>query len=138
MREPAGEPRFVDPRPARRLSKWRQHLLFWPVVVGLVYLIVTLAVTAAEYFSEMSKVSRGFFSDTFSPFMYTHLLTFPTSAIHRDWHGYPVFFDQAQFRRILRDAAGPVVLNVVIEAVLVAAVVLLFVARTQRRGPQPD
>jgi hypothetical protein len=69
--------------------RWRRVTLRWPAVVGGSYLLTTLVVTAAEYVSERSKLSRGFYTDTFSPFAFTHLLTFPVSAIHSDWPGIP-------------------------------------------------
>jgi len=86
--------RVIGPRSYRRVDDagasegvrgWLQKPLFWSCVVGLAYFLFTLAVTAAEVFSEMSKLSRGSHSDTFSPFLFTHLLTFPTSLVHSDW-----------------------------------------------------
>jgi hypothetical protein len=59
---------------------------------------------------ELSKLSRGFYTDTFSPFAYTHLLSFPVSAVHSDWPGYPETFDQSQWRAIVQHAVGPVVI----------------------------
>lgn len=111
----------------------RHRMLFWPILAGVTYLGVSLVVLATEYFSEMSKISRGFYTDTFSPFMWTHIVSFPVSAFHSDWHGYPLFFDGSTFRRSVRAAVSPAVLNIVIEAVLLASVVLLVVAWTQRR-----
>ena len=73
----------------------------------------------------MSKIARGFHTDTFSPFLFTNLLTYPVSAAHADWHGYPEAFGQALARRTVQDAVGPVVQNVGIEAALVGAIALL-------------
>jgi hypothetical protein len=121
----------------RRATAWRHHILFWPVTASALYLVCTLAVTAAKYFSEMSKLSRGFYSDTFSPYFYTHILTFPTSSVLPDWHGYPdvsetQWFDATQWKESVRDAVGPVIRNVLIHAVLIAAVVLFYAARSRR------
>jgi hypothetical protein len=116
--------------PSRR---HRHGTLFWPGVISVAYLVLTLVVTAAEYLSELSKLSRGFYTDTFSPFAYTHLLSFPVSAVHSDWPGYPETFDQSQWRAIVQHAVGPVVTTVVLEAVLIAAVAWLVVL-LRRRG----
>lgn len=114
---------------------WRQHTLFWPSVIGLVYLLVTLAVMAVEYISEMSKLSRGFYTDTFSPFVYTHVLTIPASAVHSDWPGYPQEFNETQWKGIVQHALGPVALTVLIQTALLTTLLLLVVSlNRQRRG----
>ena len=66
----------------RAWNRRRSHLSFWPVLIALVYLAVTLTVMVIEYVSEMSKIARGFHTDTFSPFLFTNLLTYPVSAVH--------------------------------------------------------
>jgi hypothetical protein len=95
-------------------------------VICAVYLVANLAILAIEYFSEMSKISRGFFSDTFSPFAYTNLLTFPASVVHSDWPGYPDAFIPERFRHLVRAEVVPSLINIVVEAVLLAAVALLI------------
>lgn len=119
MSEPAAPAEDGRSKPGWKRG-WQQGPLFWPSVVGVPYLLVTLSVASAEYLSEMSKLSRGFYTDTFSPFFYTHILTFPTSAFHSDWPGYPEVFNQAQWESIVQHAVGPVVLTVVIQAALLA------------------
>jgi uncharacterized membrane protein len=129
----------LDAQPGDGLAKhggmrgWRQHPLFWPVVTGVAYLLVTLAVTAVEYLSEMSKLSRGFYTDTFSPFFYTHILTFPASAVHSDWPGYPEEFNQTRWEDIVQHALGPVALTVVIQTALLAALLWLLLSLGRRR-----
>lgn len=122
--------RVDDPEAASEgvVRGWLQKPLFWCCVVGLVYLLFTLAVTAVEVWSEMSKLSRGFYTDTFSPFFFTHILTFPTSGAHSDWPGYPEVFDEAQWKGIVWHAVGPVTLTVVIHTVLLVALLWLFVS----------
>jgi hypothetical protein len=132
MSEPAAPAEDGRSRPGA-MRGWRQHSLFWAGVTVVPYLLVTLGVAAVEYFSEMSKLSRGFYTDTFSPFFYTHILTFPTSALHSDWPGYPEVFDRVQWESIVQHAVGPVVLTVVIQAALLAAGVLLVVDQTDDR-----
>jgi hypothetical protein len=131
--------RRVDDAAAKSegVRNWLQKPLFWSCVVGVAYFLFTLAVTAVEVFSEMSKLSRGFFSNTFSPFFFTHLLTFPTSVVHSDWPGYPEVFDEAQWKSIVWHALGPVVLTVAIQTVLVVAVVWLLVSLIRWVRPQP-
>jgi hypothetical protein len=130
------DPGHIDASLKTPARGWRRHLLFWPVTVGAAYWVVTVAVATAEYFSELSKLSRGMYTDTVSPFFIVHVLTFPTSALISDWHGFTGDFDQGRWERDLRNARGPVLLNVVIETVLIAIVVLVvvFVARRQRRA----
>src|SRR5450631_2522509 len=72
MSEPAND-LGVEDIPGKRgeSRQWRQHLLFWPTVLGIVYTLTALGVMAIEVFSEFSKLSRGFYTDTFSPFFYT-------------------------------------------------------------------
>jgi hypothetical protein len=132
MSEPPAPAEDGRARPGA-MRRWRQHSLFWPGVIVMPYLVVTLGVAAVEYFSEMSKLSRGFYTDTFSPFFYTHILTFPTSALHSDWPGYPEVFNRVQWEGIVQHAVGPVVLTVVIQAALLAAGILLLVDQTEDR-----
>jgi hypothetical protein len=119
---PAVEP----PRP----GAIRQRL-FWPGLIGAGYLVASVAVAAVEYLSELSKISRGFFTDTFSPFLYTDILTFPVSELHADWHGYPAVFTEPTFRSTVRHAMGPMMLNIIVETVLLVTV-LVLVAGTGR------
>jgi ABC-type phosphate/phosphonate transport system permease subunit len=112
---------------------WRQHSLFWPCAIGLVYLLVTLAVMAVEYISEMSKLSRGFYTDTFSPFFYTHILTFPASAVHSDWPGYPGEFNETQWKSIVQHALGPVALTALIQTTLLTTLLWLVVSLNRHR-----
>ena len=133
MSEPANDLEIEGiPGTSGERHRWRQHLLFWPTVLGTAYLLIAFGVMAIEVFSEFSKLSRGFYTDTFSPFFYTHVLTFPTSAVHSDWPGYPEVFDEARWKSIVWHAIGPVALTVVIQAVLLAAVVLFVVWLSRR------
>ena len=129
MDDPAGPSTIVQ---GGRRGLRRARLL-WPLVLGATYLVVTVGVAALEYVSEMSKIGRGFYSDTFSPFLWVHLLTFPVSALHRDWDGYPPFFNDQIYRRAVRHALGPVLINIVGQAILLAAGLRLLVALWKRR-----
>lgn len=82
----------------------------------------------------MSKLSRGSYSNTFSPFLFTHILTFPTSLVHSDWPGYTEVFDEAQWKAIVWHALPSVMLTVVIQTVLFVAVVWLAVSFARRVG----
>ena len=55
-------------------SHWRESNRFWPTVVAISYLSLVMIVAAAEYFSEMVKLSRGAHTDTFWPFLYLSLI----------------------------------------------------------------
>jgi hypothetical protein len=110
----------------------RRRVLLWPFVVGAGYLVVSFAVLTAEYLSECSKLHRGFFTDTFSPFFYTNILSFPVSVVHSDWPGYPDQFDEHRALAMVRHALPSVAVNIVLEALLVTGLLLLL-ARSRRR-----
>lgn len=91
---------------ARRV---RRHRLFWPGVVGVGYLAVVVAVTAAEYVSELQKLSRGSYTDTFSPFLFSECLTFPSNRLFDVWPGYDYStgFDAESWRDDLQIGLPP-------------------------------
>lgn len=91
----------------------------WPTATAICYLVVVAATFVLEYRSEQSKISRGTYTDTFSPYLFSHLLTLPMSTAHDEWGGYPTRFDPAEFRQLVRAAVWPTVINIVLEAVLV-------------------
>jgi hypothetical protein len=119
-----------------------RSVLFWVVILSGSYLIINVAVLIAEYLSEMSKLDRGFFTDTVSPYFYTNLLTTPISRIHSAWSGYPYNFDFGEARQRVRDAVVPVSVNIGIQTVLLTTVITLTLRplRKSRRteGPCPD
>lgn len=116
-----------------RLQRRTVHRVpYWPLVAGAVYLLALLAITFAEYFSERSKLMRGTFTDTFSPFAYTHLFSVPVSAWHSDWAGYPEQFDKQRWLGILREALPSVIVTVVLQALLVTTILVLLALAYQR------
>jgi hypothetical protein len=113
-------------------------MFFWPTVVAAVYAAAAVLTLVLEYASEMSKISRGMFTDTFEPLVFSELLTFPISTLHSVWHRYPDAFDAGVYRQHVRDAVWPTVINVAVEALLVAAIVAAIVRHRRRGNTKPD
>jgi hypothetical protein len=101
----------------------RRGPAFWPAVSATGYLVVMGAVVTAEYVSEMAKIARGTFTDTFSPFLFTDLLTYPVSSLHRGWQGYPPQFSAVGYRSAVRASIAPTTLNVLAVVVIIATLV---------------
>ncbi len=124
-------------RPATRERSAGRGRPRWPWVLTAVYLVVGAVVTAVEYLSEVAKISRGTYTDTFSPYAFTEVLSFPASLVHPAWTAYPASFDASVFRRLVREAILPMAANVVVEAAALLAVCLLAAglhrASTRRR-----
>jgi hypothetical protein len=116
-------------------ARWRHREWYWPGLFGFYYLLVAIASIVVEYISEMSKLSRGFYTDTFSPFFYTELLTLPTSWLRAKWQGYPDQFEENQARGMVRHAVPGQVLTVLIQTLMWMAVVwaIAELARDRRR-----
>lgn len=69
----------------------------------MLYLLAVGVVAGVEYHSEMSKIDRGFFSDTFPPTAFTQLATLPLSFWVSDGLAtYPDAFDEEVFRDVAR------------------------------------
>jgi hypothetical protein len=108
--------------------------LRWSVVTAGAYTLLALAVTVVEYLSEVSKIDRGTYSDTFSPFLFTRLLSFPMSAVLPGWPGYPLPFDEARYRATLRDQLWPTSLGVLLQALLVGGIAWTIAFFFRRRA----
>jgi hypothetical protein len=106
---------------------------FWPVLVAGTYAAGGLAVALAEYVSEMAKIGRGTFTDSFSPFLFTDLLTLPTSAVHRHPVDYPATFSSSVFRHLVREAVLPALVNVAVQAMAITVIALVCGALWRRR-----
>lgn len=111
---------------AHRPPSVRHHRGLWPVVTASVYLVGTAAVAVAEYVSEMSKISRGTYTDTFSPFLLTQLLTLPMSAAHSAWHGYAAQFSAEAYRHAVRSAVAPTAVNAVANTAVIFGVSMIW------------
>lgn len=103
---------------------WRGSRITVAVAIAM-YPLTVLLVMLLEYRSELDKIARGTFSDTFSPFAFTHLLTLPSSLIVDPWPGYPDAFDEAIFRRLLHEALPLELTTVALQSVVIAMAVLL-------------
>lgn len=101
------------------------------LMAAVAYVAVVVAVTLVERQSELAKFSRGTYTDTFSPLLFTRLLTLPGSIVAR-WPGYPVDgFDDGLFRAVLTDAAQTAFAVTALQALLLGALVAL---RSLRRS----
>ncbi len=86
-------------------------------LTGAVYLLVVLAIAVVEHYSEMSKIDRGFFSDTFPPTAFTQLATLPLSLWAADFvPSYPDRFDGQAFRHVVGVRHGVFVLAGAVQA----------------------
>lgn len=105
-----------------------------PLIIATIYLVIVSGVTIIQYESEKSKIRRGNFSDTLSPFFYTHILTFPSSVLFRDWRGYPANFNSRTYESTLNAALPRVFVNEVIEALLILIVIAAAASLRARRS----
>lgn len=86
--------------------------------VALGYYSFAMAVLLLEYFSEGDKLSRGMHTDTFSPFIWTEVISWPSSAFLPDWKGYPGRFDHLAWQRALNASLPAHLWAVAVHAVL--------------------
>jgi hypothetical protein len=101
--------------PPSRLDHW-----FLAVLVPLAYGLVSGLVLWLEYRSESSKVRRGISSDTFSPFVFTDILSAPTSIAWPDSIAYrPELSEHDQLNR-LGDALPSLAAKIVLQALVIA------------------
>lgn len=88
-------------RTATRSGQWWAPLVV-PLLVCLAYVSLLVTVNEVERASEMAKISRGVYSDTFSPTLFMELLTVPASwRVTRSLPTYPRTFDAAAYRRVV-------------------------------------
>jgi hypothetical protein len=113
----------------------RDKIWFWPALLGLLYLAVAIATFLVERASELSKIRRGFSTDSVSPFFYTNGVTFPISAIHSNWSGYPSEFSRQGYRDAVNDALTPSLVNIALASALVIVVLTLALATRRRVKP---
>lgn len=120
----------------RPSPRWRDRSLFWPSTAGITYFVGTSAVATAEYFSEMSKLSRGFSSWPDTPHMFVQFLTVPMSFFISVQPGYPEDFDVGRWKTALHDGRGTIAALVVMQTVLIVVVVAFLIHRARRKsGP---
>lgn len=106
-----------------------------PLLASLAYVSLLLTVNEVERASEMAKISRGAYSDTFSPTLFMELLTVPTSSrVTRTLPTYPRTFDAAAYRMVVDVRSGRLLAAGLEQAgVAFLMLVLLNVARSFRR-----
>jgi len=110
------------------------------VLAGLTvgYVTVSALVLALEYRIEVDKISRGTFTDTFSPFLYTNIVTFPASAFHSVWRGYPEEFQKTTYRDALHASIEPAIVNIAVQVIVFLTVCGVVLAlRSSGRSPAP-
>jgi hypothetical protein len=110
----------------------RRSPLFWAATWGLIYLVASVAVTFIEYRNEVSKLSRGTFTDTVSPYFYANVATFPTSSFVAHWPGYPGDFDEARWKAALHDGLWPHLEAAAIQTAVLVLVVYVVIRRRRR------
>lgn len=111
------------------------------VVCGLLYLLAVVGVAVLEHRSEMSKLDRGAYTDTFEPTISTQLVTLPLSLrVDDDLVGYPDEFDAEVYRDVVRVRLETLVLAGVVQAGLLAVLVagLLLLRERTRPGPRSE
>jgi hypothetical protein len=88
----------------RRRPLWRTWLV--ALAVSVVYAALVLSVNRAEVHSEMQKIDRGVFTDTFPPLIFTKAVTLPASATSvASVPNYPVDFDRSAYRSVVEDGS---------------------------------
>jgi hypothetical protein len=101
---------------------WSQRWLL-SVIVPPSYGLVAGLVLWLEYRSEVSKVHRGFSTDTFSPFLYTDILSAPTSIAWPDAIAYnPELSEQDQLNR-LGEALPSLIAKIALQALIIAGAI---------------
>jgi len=88
-------------------------------LIALGYVAFAITTLLLEYRSESDKLSRGMYTDTFSPFIFSDLVSWPTSAFVSHWTGYPDRFSQESWQKALNDAVPGYLWAAVIQALLI-------------------
>jgi hypothetical protein len=92
-------------------------------IAALGYCLLAMSIVLIEYVSESKKLSRGFYTDTFSPLIWSEVTTWPTSMFIANWPGYPYRFDQPVWQKMLKDSLPSHLGAAVVQAILVFLVV---------------
>jgi hypothetical protein len=121
----------VAPRRSWFVRKpWRAAL-----AAVLVFAALVGAVATAEYVSELQKIDRGTFTDTFDPVADTQLVTLPASAApFVTAPTYPDEFSVPEYREVVRQRSAAFLAAGAAQAVVVYALLVggLLVWRTRR------
>ncbi len=110
------------------------------LLFALTYAAVILGVALTTRASEMAKISRGVFSDTFSPTLPAELATWPASLVVDDrLPTYPLKFDRVAYRRVVNERIHRLttvgLLQVLIVTFTLVLVKVAIFARRERGGP---
>lgn len=101
--------RFVRRRP------WAVAL-----IVAFAYGALLTGVAAAEYVSEMQKIDRGAYTDTFPPLLGTALLSWPSSSVvESGLPAYPPTFDGMLYREVVRERVKGLVAPAAVQSLIV-------------------
>lgn len=94
-----------------------------PLAAGLVYAALVVVVTRAEYWSELAKLRRGVATDTFSPTVFSELVTLPGSLYVRSGlPSYPVDFNVEAYRHVVTVRTAALVEVGLVQALLICLV----------------
>jgi hypothetical protein len=108
------------PRVGSRSGWFWTKLASW---IALGYYAFGMTVLLVGYWSEGDKLSRGMPTDTFSPFIWTEVTSWPSSSFVAHWNGYPERFDQAIGQSAVNDSVPSHIWAVVVQAILLFLIV---------------
>jgi len=93
------------------------------LVIGLLYLLLAGGILASERHSERNKIARG--EHTIGqPFSVSRAAAWPVEPVVTDtWRGYPVDFNEQNYRALADHEAKQVLGALLLEACLIALVV---------------
>jgi hypothetical protein len=77
-----------------------------------------MSILLIEYLSESKKLSRGTYTDTVSPFVWSEVTTWPSSIFVATWQGYPERFKRSAWQQSLNDALPSHLWAAVVQAIL--------------------
>lgn len=104
------------------------------LVVAAGYFLVVGLTILASYLSEAGNIAGGHRTDFRSPFVFSEILTFPLSALNRDWSGYPQHASKIAAAHALRDGLENVLLNAFVEALCIGLIMSVVITlRAARR-----
>jgi hypothetical protein len=124
------------PRFARRIvSSVHGRAANLLLLLGPAYIAAVSAVVGVEYWSELGKINRGVSTDTFSPTLYSQLVTLPGSAlVAGKLPSYPVAFAADIYRHVLTVRVRELLLIGLAQGTLVTLAAIAIWFKRQRNA----